>query len=402
MSRYTYMATDLISGEVLSDNLPLNVQSFSMQLNGSGTLSGQLDLDAVDRINRPFMTALTCRRSVLWVLQDGYPVWAGVVWDWPDQSRSQGTLPIQAQTIDSVWGKRLITDTLEYPQVDLFQAFLDLVSYGTSKQSAYIMQGVSPPATRSPSYLAMVAQNGPVARLQLPSGTAATCGVPWTASYTWSDLTQISSTWSDMCSSGQLEWAFVPGLDSSGDLAIFVRLAYLKMGRAVADSGYALNYPGNCLDYGYQVTGSQGANMIWATAPPNGSQLQWQSVYPHGADLSDLAAGFPLMESTVSWQGSWVKSQAQINSFADGQVQIYTQGMTLPLINVGGSARPRLRDIVLGDSTTFTATSPIHPARDDGSPGLQQQVRVVGWTAYPPGPQQSEYIQLQTSGVIVG
>lgn len=402
MSTYTYIATDLITGQVLDDDLPLNVQSFSMQLNGSGSLSGQLNLNEMYTVNTPAVTALECRRAVLWVLQNGYPVWAGVVWDWPDQSRQQGTLPISAQTLDSVWSHRLITDTLEYPQVDLFQAFLDLLTYGMSKQSPYIEQGVSPAATRNADYLNMVAQSGGVARIVLPSGSAATCGVQWTASYVYSDLTQISSAWSDMCASHNLEWAFVPGLDSSGNLAVFVRLAYLELGRPVSASGYSLTYPGNVLDYGYQRTGSQSANMIWAVAPPNGSQLQWQSAYPHGADLADLNAGYPLMESTVSWQGSYVKEQAQVDAFADGQVQLYSQAMTVPVVKVGGSATPRLRDITLGDSTMLVATSALHPPGDDGSPGLQQQVRVTGWTAYPPGPQQSEYIDLTTSGVIVG
>lgn len=402
MSTYTYVATDLISGEVLADTLPLTVQSFGMQLNGSGTLAGQLNLSEIYAINAPAVAALECRRAVLWVLQDAYPVWAGVVWDWPDHSRTQGTLPIQAQTLDSVWSKRLITDTLVYKQVDIFQAFLDLVTYGTSKQSPYIEQGVSPAATRDANYLSMVAQCGAVARLVLPAHGANVAGVPWTASYTYSDLTQISSAWSDMCASGQLEYAFVPGLDSSGDLAIFVRLAYLRMGRPAPASGYALTYPGNVLDYGYQRTGSQSSNLVWAVAPPNGAQLQWQSTYPHGADLGDLAAGYPLMESTVSWQGSYVTTQAQINAFADGQVQLLTQAMTMPIVNVGGNATPRLRDIVLGDSTTLVATSPLHPPKDNGAPGLQQDVRVTGWTCYPPGPEQSEYIQLQTSGVVVG
>jgi len=174
------------------------------------------------------------------------------------------------------------------------------------------------------------------------------------------------------------------------------------MGRPVAESGYTLTYPGNLLDYGYQRTGSQSSNCVWATAPPNGSAAQWQSTYPHGADLTDLSAGYPLMESTVSWQGSVVTSQSQINAYADGQVQLTTQAMTSPTVNVGGGSHPRLRDIILGDSTTLVATSPLHPPKPDGSPGLSQQVRVTGWTAYPPGPQQSEYIQLQTSGVVVG
>lgn len=400
MSTYTYLTTDLISGKILCDSLPLNVQSFGMQLNGNGTLTGQLDLNELYAVNEAAVDALECRRSVLWVLQDGYPVWAGIVWDWPDMSRADGTLPISAQTMDSLWGHRLITDTLEYPQVDLFAAFIDLTTYGLSKQSPYIEAGVSPPATRDPNYLALVDAAGPVSRLVLPTGAAATCGVPWTASYTYSDLTQVSSAWSDMTASGQLEYVFQPGLDSNGDLAVFLRLAYLQLGRPVAASGYSLVYPGNVSDYGYPRTGSQSANMIWATAPPAGNALQWQSAYPHGADLGDLAAGYPLMESTVSWQGSYVTSQAQVDAFADGQVQLFTQAMTAPTVNVIG--RPALRNIVLGDSTTLVATSPLHPPRPDGSPGLQQQVRVVGWTAYPPGPQQSEYIQLQTSGVVIG
>lgn len=400
MGTFTYQATDLISGRTLADNIPLNVQSFSAQLNGSGTLSAQLTLNEIYAINAPFVRALECRRAVLWVLEDNYPVWAGVVWDWPDTSRKQGTLPIQAHTFDSIWSHRLITDTIEYQQTDLFDAFTDLVVYGQSKQSAFIETGVSPAATRSAAYLQMVATSGPVARLVLPTGAAAVSGVPWTASYVWSDLTQISSAWSDMCASGQLEYAFVPGRDSSGNLAVFLQLAYLQLGRPAATAGYTLSYPGNCLDYGYQRTGSQSSNVIWATAPPNGSAEQWQSVYPHGADAGDLASGYPLMESTASWQGSVVTTQAQIDSWADGQVALKTQAMTLPVITVGGASYPRLRDISLGDATRFIATSALHPAQPDGSPGLQAAVRITGWTAYPPGPQQAESYRLTTSSVI--
>ncbi|WP_035796515.1 hypothetical protein [Kitasatospora mediocidica] len=401
MSIYTYLATDLISGRVLADTLPLTVQSFGMQLNGSGTLTGTLALNELYSVNAPAVAALECRRAVLWVLQDGYPVWAGVVWDWPDTSRHEGTLPISAHTLDSVWSHRLITDTIEYRAVDLYQAFIDLVTYGMSKQSPYIAS-FSPAASRPPDYLAMVATNGAVSRLVTPSGSEAILGVPWTASHTYSDLTQVSSAWADMCASGALEYAFVPGLDGAGNMVVFLRLGYLQLGRTAASSGYTLTYPGNVLDYGYQRTGSQSSNYVWATAPPNGAALQWESAYPHGADLADLASGYPLMETTVTWQGSVVTSQAQIDGFAAGQVMMRTQAMTLPVVNVGGGGRPRIRDIILGDTTTLVATSPLHPPQPNGAPGLQQQVRVIGWTAYPPKPSQSEYIQLTTSGVISG
>jgi hypothetical protein len=247
---------------------------------------------------------------------------------------------------------------------------------------------------------ALVAGAGQVARLVLPSGAAAACGVPWTASYTYSDLTQVASAWQAMTQAGNFEYVFTPGLDENGELAVFVRLGYDKLGRGLAESGYSLVYPGNVIDYGYQRTGSQSSNVVWATAPPNGAQLQWESVYPHGYDLGDLRAGYPLMETTVSWQGSTVTMQSQVDAFADGQAELLTQAMTIPVVNIGGNGFPGLKDIVLGDSADFSATSPLHPPNADGTPGLQATLRISGWTAYPPGPQQSSYVQLTTSGVV--
>ena len=397
MATWTFAATDLRTGKNLADSIPLNVQSCSMQLNGTGQLSGSLDLSQDYASNTPFTEALEPRRTVLWCLADSYPVWNGIVWDWPDMSRAQGTLPISAQTMDSLWGKRLITDTIEYPATDLFTAFLDLLQYGLTKNSAYI-SSVSPPATRPAAYLAYVMSNGGVAGLNLPQGAAAVAGVPWTASYTWSDLAQVSSAWSDMVSAGTLEYVFQPGLDASGNLATFVRLGFAS-GRSYPQAGYGLSYPGNVTDYGYQRTGSQGANVIFATAPPNGAELQWQSVWPHGADLADLNEGYPLMEATVSWEGSNVTSQAQVSAFADGQVPLYSQAMTSPALNVGGDSAPAIQDIVLGDTIPVALTSALHPPGPGGVPGLQQLMRVTSWTAYPPGPQQSEYIQLQCSAI---
>lgn len=398
MTEFKYAATDLLTGATLAESIPIDVQSFGMTLNGSGTLTGSLDLNEVYAVNAPFIAALACRRAVLWALADGYPVWCGVMWDWPDMSRAQGTLPISAQTIDSLWSKRLVTDTLEYQDVELFNAFLDLTTYGLTKNSPYIEAGGSPPATRPAGYLAMVATQGRCARLILPAGGGS--GSTWTAGYTYSDLSQVSSAWSDMCASGNLEYYFEPGLDMNDELCIYLRLGYTALGRPLADSGIVLTYPGNCLDYGFTVTGSQSSNYVWATAPPNGSALQWQSAWPHGADLTDLVTnGYPLLESTASWQGSVVTAQAQVDAFADGQVAMVTAGMTTPVVNVGGSAWPALKNIQLGDAAYLSFTSPLHPAQPNGSPGLQEEVRITGWTAYPDGPNQSEYVQLQTSAV---
>lgn len=395
MTSWQYVATDLLSGKVLADSLPLNVQSFGSTLNGSGTLTGSLNFKADERSNLPFINALACRRAVLWVLADNYPAWAGVQWDWPDMSRANGTLPISAQTIDSLWGKRLITDTIEYQGIELYTAFMDLLNYGLTKNSGYI-SSVSPAATRQAGYLSLVASQGAVARLVLPD--PGNSGATWTAGYTYSDLTAVNSAWSDMCASGNLEYYFEPGRDADGELAIFLRLGYVEPGTAVPATGPNLTFPGNLLDYGLQVTGSQSSNYVWATAPPNGTEVNWMSAWPHGADLADLTY-FPLLESTATWQGSVVTQQSMVDSFADGQVAMLSAGMTTPVVNVGGGAYPGPADIHLGDAVNLALTSQLHPAGPNGQPGYQGEVRVVGITTYPDAPSQSWYTQLQTSAL---
>lgn len=397
MTQYKFLATDLITGAILCDSLPLEVQSFSQQLNGGGTLTGALDLSERYTDNRPFLEALTCCRSVIWVLADGYPVWCGGLWDEPDSTRAQGNLPISCQTMDYLFSKRLIKATLEYPQVDIFTVFLDLLRYGTTKTSPYIT--TLSPVQGPPSPL--VAQACHVAGLVLPTGKAALAGSTWSAGYLYSDHTSVADAWSALTQAGNLEYVFQPGLDSSGNLAIFVLLGFSQLGRGYLQTGYSATFPGNALDYGKQITGSQSSNAVTATAPPNGSAVQWESQYPHGYDLAALQAGFPLLETAVQWQGSTVTQQSQIDSFADGQLGIVSQSMTTPVITLGGSGQPSILDLVLGDTFQFAATSAVDPPVAPGAqPGWTPLLRLTGWTVTPPGPQQSEQVQLQTSQIL--
>lgn len=401
MSEWTYCATDLITGATLADTIPgLTVQSFSQQLNGGGSLTGSLSLTTSPAQNSVWLNALQLGRAVLWCLCDDVPVWNGVIWDSSDTTRTGGgPVPISGSTLDSVWSHRLITATLEYANVDIFALFLDLLQYGTTKTSSYITSTSPYQGPASP----LVAQQAAVAGLMLPSGAAAISGEPWSASYLYSDLTQVAEAWSDLVSAG-VEYAFVPAT-SSGNLITLVQLAWNPgtVGRAYPQSGYSLTYPGNAIDYGWTITRSQGANYLWGTAPPNGSAGQWESQYPYGVDLTDLGGGAPLMETSVSWDGSTVTSQGQINAFANGQLGLLTQGMVMPPIVIPGGVQPSITQLTLGDQFGFTATSPRHPAITGGGnvlPGLQATLRLTGWTCTPEGPQQAEEVQLDTSLIL--
>ena len=161
------------------------------------------------------------------MLADNYPVWNGVVWDWPDMSRAEGTLPISAQTLDSVFNHRLITATLEYDIVDIFTVFIDLVNYGTSKASSYITSTSPFQGPASP----LVAGAAQVAGLVMPTGAAALSGFMWQASYLYSDLGQVGSALQDLVTAGNIEYLFLPGLTPSGALVTQLVLSYNGLGR---------------------------------------------------------------------------------------------------------------------------------------------------------------------------
>lgn len=392
MSEFSYCATDLITGEVLADTIPLTVTSFSRQINGAGSLTGTLSLQTAAQVNQPYVAALEVTRCHLWVLQDGFPVWEGIVWDWPHTSIAPpAVLPITAQTIESLFSRRLITDTLGYSHVDLFTAFCDLVTYGTSKDSPYISP-LSPAANRLP---ALATDAMAVAGLTLPSGLA---GATWSANYPYTDRKKVADAWADMIASGNFEYTFDPGLAADGSLGVFLRLGYTQIGRPLESSNLQFFFPGNVVDYAWPRTGSQSANGIWASAPPNGSAAAWQSQYPHGFDTSALAAGYPLLEDTVTWNGSTVTAQAQVDQFADSQMALKSGAMTLPSLIVGGDGIPAPQEIILGDTASFTAVSALHPP--SGSvPSLQAQIRIAGWTYTPPGQNQQQKLVVTGGGV---
>src|ERR1044071_1286023 len=105
MAEYRYCSTDVITGAVLADTLPLNVSSFSAFLNGGGTFNGSLNLSQDYKVNAPFLAALTPGSTMLWALVDGFPVWCGIEFDTPDSTRAQQVMPVTASTVDALFGK---------------------------------------------------------------------------------------------------------------------------------------------------------------------------------------------------------------------------------------------------------------------------------------------------------
>ncbi|MEV5710183.1 hypothetical protein [Actinoallomurus sp. NPDC052274] len=378
MASYRYWTTHLVTGQVLADNIPLTVQSFGRQINGVGQLTGSLNLAKnTTAQNTVYLEALEPRRTLIWAAQDDFPVWCGIVWDWPHQSIADSTLPIAASTPESLFQHRQIDANLSFTGKDAFAIFAALQNFAISKTP-----------------------NGAMAGLQQPVGTpAAASGVTLSLNYQAADLRKVYDAFGDLAATAGFEWTYQPALDASGNPIIVPLLGYPRLGTPITTSQLVFQYPGNAYDYAYPRTGSSSANALIATAPPNGAALPWQSQYPHGRDDVDLAAGYPLLEDTISYAGTGVTSQAQINAYADGKLPAHTGAQESPSVSLAPGARPLIREINLGDYAWLLATSPLHPAGPNGEPGLQTQARISGWTCTPPGANQTETIKIQLGGL---
>lgn len=376
MSAYRYFTTSLIGGQLLADTLPLHVGSFSRGLGGvgqPGRLDATLDLGAVSStVQTYWLNALEPRKTVLWVLQDNYPVWAGVVWDWAHSSAKSDQLPIVATEIGSLFNRRQVRVDQIYNGVDQFNIIRNLINYALGKT------------------------NGGVAQLVHTTNLS---GVLVSEPFPASNLGKIMSLVDGICTKYNIEYAFDPGTNPNGQPIITLRIGTLAtMGRPYSSTQLQLVYPGNLTDYAWPRTGSAGTNSLIATAGGQGGSAWVSNPATHGLDTADLARGYPLLEDSISYTGSVISAQSGIDAYADGKQLLVAKSPTIPSATIAGGQSPTVQQIQLGDHAAFIGTSSLHPPVGN-APGIVQDVRIIGWTVHPPGDGNAESTDLVLGGV---
>jgi hypothetical protein len=391
VSSYRYVATNALTGAVLSPNLPLVVNSATMAINGIGQLDGYLPLQS-GPANRAFVRALIPDQTMLWVLQDNYPIWCGIFADSNHSSIKNHQFPVTAYTPESILASRQIRSALTFTNADVLDIARGLVGYGFS------------PARGANAGLANLVLSPLTAGLTASqtfgvSNTLTAGGNTYTGSY--SSNQAVEDALSTFADAAAFEYNFAPRLDG-GVLQVYFRLGYPAIGR-YNNPAVTLLHPGAVIDYGRPIMRSKSANDIQGTASPNGTGAVLVSAAGHGLDAADLSQGNILRQTSVTWPGSGAISQAQVNQWTDTQISRFTAGTMVPTIVLGGGTQPSLTQIALGDAIRFAATSDLDPADPTtGAPGLQVTARVAAWSLQPPGPGgQPEELTL-TLGALVG
>lgn len=369
--------TNLLTGDLLSDNLPVTIQSFGRQINTSAPCTASLNLTGSQQQNAANVAAVMPRRSVLWVLQDDAVVWAGPVWDWNHQSIASGVLPLGCSSMESILSRRIQNKTVTYTNEDVFDMYRDLLQ----------------------TYALAKVPNGQIAGLTFSENRA---GVSDTLTFDGTQLQDFGSAIDTLVSAYEIEYSFRPYQDSSGNFRINVDLAYPYLGQTFPSSGLAYSFPGNVTDYAFQATGSTSINSLFVTAS-NDNTTTGTNTTLNGFwdDFTDLDAGYPILQGVLSLTTASWTSNTQVQKFAGGYIPKVTDTQLTPVLTISGDAYPKIRQTPLGSGCQFTATSVLHPAGADGSPGFSGIGRVTGWTCTPPGEGQTEQAQITLGNMLM-
>jgi hypothetical protein len=369
-SQYRYLTSNCLTGALMGDYLPLEPQSFSRTINASGTFTGSLNLiPSSPQQNAANLAAITPRKAVLWVLQDGTPIWNGILWDWTPTTILQNQVPIQAATLESLLQKRLISTTLTYTSADVFDMARGIIQYAFSKTP-----------------------NGQVAGITY---TTAQSGITDTVTFDGTQNQDCLAALGTLVSTYGIEFSFRPYLDAGGNLRTSVDLGYPALGQPYPASGLAYSFPGNLLDYQFTATGSSGANSLTGSAQSASASGSGVALTGSAIDSTDIGNGYPLTEEAISPTGVTFSTDQQVSDYCAGVLPSKTATQIAPVIVLGNGQYPFLRVTQLGSYASVAFTSAMHPAQGNGGPGFTAAGRIVSWTCNPPTQQQAEYTTIQ-------
>jgi hypothetical protein len=369
-SSYRYLTTNCLTGTLMGDYLPIEPQSFSRTINSSGTFTGSLSLiPSSPQQNAANLAAITPRKAVLWVLQDGTPVWNGILSDQVPTTILQNQVPVQASTMEWILSKRIIDSDLVYTNADVFDMARGIIQFAFSKTP-----------------------NGQVAGITYTAGES---GITDSLTFDGSQNQDCLAALGTLVSTYNIEFSFRPYMDAGGNLRTSVDLGYPALGQPYPASGLAYAFPGNLLDYAFVATGSTGANKLIGSAQSTDASGNSDALTGSAIDETDIGNGYPLFEEAVSPTGITFTTGQQVSNYCAGVLPSVTATQLAPLVTLGNGQYPPLAVTQLGSYASVAFTSARHPAGVNGQPGFTATGRIVSWTAFPPTSQQAEYGQLQ-------
>jgi hypothetical protein len=284
MSNYRYLFADLLTNKINAE-LPLNSVTFGKELNTAGPFSGQVMLSGLQSINYNIQDYTTPGRTAIYVDRDGVIVWGGIIWSRSYDSNSQ-ELTFTGKEFESYFERRRIN--------------YDYNVAGSSQDQLTVAQN-----------LLNTAQSAANGNIGVQIGTE-TSGINVNKTWRFYDLKPVAEAIKEMAQSVTgFDWNIDCQYDTSYNITKVMHLDYPKRGKRYVSTdpyAFALEFPGNVLDYQYPEDSTSTVNALYGVGAGNNeakviaasSSASLGTATPVTA-ADQLAAGWPLLEDQVSY-----------------------------------------------------------------------------------------------------
>lgn len=350
--QYTYVFCDLLTNQIISV-LPAQRVTFTNQLNGAGTFTGEINMAdlRVQRLNP--LAATIPGRTALYIDRGGVLVWGGIIWKRRYSSQGQnssgdpGTLLITGQEFWSYFKKLLCNAGTFISGQDQLAAANALVGTASSVVAGFTYTG---PQSTTSSNIGVLTPGA------APSGVNRTV---WHYGYELKPYGDMVEEVAVM--DGGFDFAIDVAWSGTTPTKTF-NTGYPRRGRIATGTGLVFSFPGNVTDFDYDEDATQQATRLFVQGAGEGSAMQ--NVVQVAADL--LAQGWPLLDATISFKDNYVTgdptvSAAALSARARAESAALKSTVTLPSLYVRADRDPILGSYIVGDSITIIVPPTVAP-----------------------------------------
>ncbi|GIH95448.1 hypothetical protein ACFFMN_23060 [Planobispora siamensis] len=361
MATYRYLFYDF-STRRLIDALPMDEVSFSWELRGVGTFTGQIPLYADELPAARVLEAVQPYRTKIFAERDGGLVWGGWIHQEPSYDSSTGKLTVSAEESLGYFARRTMPSVV-FSGVDQLTIARSFLTTAQAEPGGDMWIAVDPSVLSGRLRDRSYSQYD-----QSPVLTA---------------LTQLSEVIDGFDFSTQVGW--VGGLPHE-----LLVLGYPRLGRTGKDSGLVFEFDrfsgsgGNIDSYTWGDAGVPMSTRTWANSETDeGVQLTARSERP---DL--IADGYPVMENSESFDG--VVNGSTLQTHADALQDFRSAPRVVAQFTLVAGAGVDIGDFGMGDEVLVRLSDWRHPPNPTtGAPGYLNYLRITG-CAVAPGVQGAE------------
>lgn len=409
---YTYWPVNYLNGDptVISNvPFPLSGVQFSVLMRGVGELRAALQLAEPEvRAMGPWDKFIARKTGIIAVRtvtrEDGYREhtvpFGGILWQAPVDPET-GRMNMVFQTVESLWARRLITGPPPLGQRDASGNLRPSVTW-TSTDQFQIARDLLNPALWS--QLGAIAGQFPAwINVEGPSGNS---GVVRDMTYKRGSETSLLQAHQDRSRIiNGYEWytthRVLSGNDAFNASTFRVQFVagYPRLGRKYSSGDnvptftYRTDGRGNVKKIQPAYNAQNVSNVVWGTGSGyDDDALRVVAKYP-----ADWMYGFLMTEARFA--NPDVNQQNTLQDQTNARlIQSYANEQYLEALTVRGDLFPYFDSYQIGDDCLVDTDDWTWPDRPDGSRGVQYLSRIMGYRVTPPEGDQSETVEILTSG----